>query len=178
MQVLLEDIGVARKDQRLWSPHVGYICVDESWFQKAAKLRFPIPRLITSHCSWGAISLPQLTTSSTRIAVSLMVIAAEIDISMSVRVFEEMTCASVQEDTGYMYTKMLLACNIVTGHPSNSHDWQLYYFRVKQNEMSFQELATNCSVLWNKNIGRLQLLLIGRLLHRSDFCFSFVLALY
>ena len=77
--------------QRPWSPPIGYQCVYESYFGDHTKLWFPIPRLITSYAFRRDIAICQLLNGSLRIAVMLMVMAAEIDVSMSVRVFEELT---------------------------------------------------------------------------------------
>ncbi|XP_013632981.1 PREDICTED: serrate RNA effector molecule homolog [Brassica oleracea var. oleracea] len=78
-------------EQRPWSPPVGYQCVYESYFGDHTKLWFPIPRLVTFYVFRRDIAISQLLNGSLRIAVMLMVMAAEMDISMSVRIFEGLT---------------------------------------------------------------------------------------
>lgn len=48
---------------------------------------------------WREFVLSQLSTSSFWISVALMMVPSEIDISMSVRVFEDMTFASLRQET-------------------------------------------------------------------------------
>src|SRR5690606_1194682 len=77
-------------EQRPWSPPIGYECVYESYFGGDTKLWFPIPRLITSYVKRRKAALSQFVNGSWRVAVALMVMAAEVDVSMSVRTFEEL----------------------------------------------------------------------------------------
>ncbi|WZZ15427.1 hypothetical protein YC2023_108516 [Brassica napus] len=55
------------------------------------KLWFPIPRLVTSYVRRRDATISQCLNGSWRIAVSLMVMAAEIDVTLSFRAFEELT---------------------------------------------------------------------------------------
>ena len=87
---------IPSKGQCPWSPPIGYQCVYESYFRDHTKLWFPIPRLITSYAFRRDIGICQLLNGSLRIAVMLMVMAAEIDVSMSVRVFEELTVTKAE----------------------------------------------------------------------------------
>lgn len=77
--------------QRLWSSPVGYHCLYESYFREDTKRWFPIPRLVTSYAFRRDVAICQFMNRSYRIAVALMVIAAEVNISLSVRSFEELT---------------------------------------------------------------------------------------
>lgn len=58
------------------------------------------------------VALSQLTTGSIMIAVTLMIMASEIDISMSVTVFEEMTTVSAKHDMVFTFSKMRSSPNI------------------------------------------------------------------
>lgn len=74
--------------QRPWSPPVGYQCVYESYFRDDTKLWFPILRLATAYARRRDAAISQFLNGSWRIAVALLVMAAEIDTSLSVRTFE------------------------------------------------------------------------------------------
>ncbi|XP_013594593.1 PREDICTED: uncharacterized protein At3g60930, chloroplastic-like [Brassica oleracea var. oleracea] len=85
--------------QRPWSPPVGYQCIYESYFRDDTKLWFPIPRLVTAYARRRDAAIRQFLNGSWRIADALLVMAAEIDTSLSVRTFEELTSRS------YFYVK-------------------------------------------------------------------------
>ncbi|KAG2291823.1 hypothetical protein Bca52824_038492 [Brassica carinata] len=144
-------------EQRPWSPPVGYQCVYESYFGDHTKLWLPIPRLVTSYAFRRDIAICQLLNWSLHIAVMLMVLAAEIDISMSVRVFEELTFTKA-EPHGVFSVKMRSNYNVLTGHPNKTKDWQRSYFYIKSDEHAFAEPpGEGYRVLWNKTLGRDQL---------------------
>ncbi|XP_013633110.1 PREDICTED: uncharacterized protein At3g60930, chloroplastic-like [Brassica oleracea var. oleracea] len=141
-------------EQRPWSPPVGYQCVYESYFGDHTKLWFLIPRLVTSYAFRRDIVISQLLNGSLRIAVMLMVMAAEMDISMSVRVFEELTFTKA-EPNGIFSVKMCSNYNVLTGHPNKTHDWQRAYFFVESAEHAFEEPSgDDYRVLWNRQLGR------------------------
>ncbi|KAG2287663.1 hypothetical protein Bca52824_047267 [Brassica carinata] len=145
---------IPSKRQRPWSPPIGYQCVYESYFGDHMKLWFPIPRLITSYAFRRDIAICQLLNGSLRIAVMLMVMAAEIDVSMSVRVFEELTFTKA-EPHGIFSVKMRLSYNVLSGHPNKTKDWQRSYFYVKSDEHAFSEPpGDDYRVLWNKMLVR------------------------
>ncbi|XP_013673648.2 uncharacterized abhydrolase domain-containing protein DDB_G0269086-like [Brassica napus] len=80
--------------------------------------------------------------------------AAEMDISMSVRVFEELTSTKA-EPNGIFSVKMRASYNVFTGHPNKTQDWQRAYFYVKSDEHAFEEPpGDDYRVLWNKELGR------------------------
>ncbi|KAJ4905725.1 myosin heavy chain-related [Raphanus sativus] len=140
---------VPRADQRPWSAPVGYHCIYESFFEKDSKLWFPIPRLITSYCFRRGIALTQLMTGAIRIAVALMVMASEIGVAMSDRIFEELTQAQPRPN-GFYAVQMRSCVRILTGHPSRApKDWQRSYFYVKADEFAFEEIPSDdLRVLW------------------------------
>ncbi|KAG2288749.1 hypothetical protein Bca52824_048353 [Brassica carinata] len=141
-------------EQRPWSPSVGYQCVYESYFGEHTKLWFPIPRLVTSYAFHRDIAISQLLNGSLCIAVMLMVMAAEMDISMSVRMFEELTFTKA-EPNGIFSVKMRAKYNVLTGHPNKTQDWQRAYFYIKSDEHAFEEPpGDDYRVLWNKELGR------------------------
>ena len=141
-------------EQRPWSPPAGYQCVYESYFKDQTRLWFPIPRLITSYAFRRDIAISQLLNGSLRIAVMLMVMAAEMDISISVRVFEELTFTKA-EPNGIFSIKMRANYNVLTGHPNKTQDWQRAYFYVKSDEHAFEEPpGDDYRVLWNQLLGR------------------------
>ena len=141
-------------EQRPWSPPVGYQCVYESYFGDHTKLWFPIPQLVTYYAFRRDIAISQLLNGSLRIAVMLMVMAAEMDISMSVRVFEELTFTKA-EPNGIFSVKMRSNYNVLTGHPNKTQDWQRPYFFVKSDEHAFEEPpGDDYRVLWNRQLGR------------------------
>ena len=82
---------IPTKTQRPWSPPVGFQCVYESYFQNETRLWFTIPRLITSYVRRRDAVISQFLNGSFRLPVALLVMAAEIDVSMNVRAFEELT---------------------------------------------------------------------------------------
>ncbi|XP_022570040.1 uncharacterized protein LOC111212736 [Brassica napus] len=83
-----------------------------------------------------------------------MVMAAEIDVSMSVRVFEELTFTKA-EPHGIFSVKMCFSYNVLTGHPNKTKDWQRSYFYIKSDEHAFTEPpGDDYRVLWNKTLVR------------------------
>ncbi|KAF8100504.1 hypothetical protein N665_0222s0003 [Sinapis alba] len=136
--------------ERPWSPPVGYQCVYESYFQPDTKLWFPIPRLITSYVFRRNVALSQFVNGSYRIAVAMMVLAAEIGVSMSVRAFEELTSLKAQPH-GIFLVKMQPNYNILTGHPNKTLGWNRRYFYVKSDKAAFDDPPRdNFRVLWNR----------------------------
>lgn len=83
-----------------------------------------------------------------------MVMAAEIDVTLNVCVFEELT--SIQSmNEGLWLIKMRPSYNVVTGHPTKTVDWQRFYFYVKADESAFEDPPDDdYRVLWNTVIGR------------------------
>lgn len=140
--------------QRPWSPPVGYQCIYESYFGVDTKLWFPIPRLITAYTLRRGVAITQFLNGSFRIAVALMVMAAEANIPMSVRTFEELTFLRPMPH-GTHSIKMRPSYNVLTGHPNKTKDWQRYYFFVKSDEHAFDEPPKDdFLVLWDREIGR------------------------
>ncbi|XP_033138768.1 meiosis-specific protein ASY2 [Brassica rapa] len=127
---------IPRSDQRPWSPPVGYCCVYESFFGEDSRLWFPIPRLITSFCFRRGIAISQLMNGAVRIAVALMVMAAEIDVSLTVRIFEELT--QVQPKPNGLYSvQMRSGLNVFTSPLIKIKRWQRSYFYVKADDARF-----------------------------------------
>ncbi|KAJ4905429.1 Uncharacterized protein Rs2_09087 [Raphanus sativus] len=143
---------IPSSDQRPWSPPLGYQCVYESYFQKDTKLWFPIPRLVTSYARRRDAAISQFLNGSYRLAVALMVMAAENDVSLSVRVFEELTSVQTMND-GLWVVKMRPSYNVVTGYPSKTNDWQRHYFYIRADESAFEDPPNDdYRVLWNPDI--------------------------
>ena len=110
---------IPSESQRPWSPPVEFQCVYESYFQDDTKLWFPIPRLVTSYVRWQDATISQFLNGSWRIAVSLMVMAAEIDVTLSFRAFEELTSVNPL-DEGLLSIMMRPNYNVVRGHPNKT----------------------------------------------------------
>ncbi|KAF8113305.1 hypothetical protein N665_0052s0028 [Sinapis alba] len=67
-----------------------------------------------------------------------MVMSAEIDISLNVRAFEELT--SVKALRGGLFAiRMRPNYNIITVHPNKTQKWKKNYFYVKADEFAFHE---------------------------------------
>lgn len=64
-------------------------CVYEAWLLEDGKLWFRIPHLTTSYCNTDRKFAAD--SGNDRISVALIGTATKIDVSMSIRVFEEMT---------------------------------------------------------------------------------------
>ncbi|KAF8046930.1 hypothetical protein N665_3327s0001 [Sinapis alba] len=92
--------------QRPWTPPSGYACVYKSWFVNSS-LWWPLPEFLTTYCNRRKIALGQFTANGIRILVTLTVLAAELGIKMSVRLFEELTTPSITVKTGFFYGKMV-----------------------------------------------------------------------
>lgn len=83
-----------------------------------------------------------------------MVMAAEINISMSVRVFEELTFTKAEPNDLFL-VKMRPSYNVLAGHPNKTKHWKRSYFYIKADEHAFAEpLEDDFPVLWSKKIGR------------------------
>ncbi|KAG2313407.1 hypothetical protein Bca52824_024964 [Brassica carinata] len=143
---------IPRSDQRPWTPPVGYCCVYESFFGDDSKLWFPIPRLITSYCFRRGIALSQLMNGAVRIAVALMVMAAEIDVSMTDRIFEELT-QTQPKPNGVYSVQMRSGLNIFASPLIKTKRWKRSYFYVKADEAGFEDPpGAECRVLWSRGI--------------------------
>ncbi|KAF8088102.1 hypothetical protein N665_0553s0003, partial [Sinapis alba] len=137
---------IPNDEQQPWTPSLGYQCGYESYFRKDTKLWFPIPWLITSYCFRRDVAISQFINGSFRIAVALMTMAAEGNISMSVRTFEEQTKTQPRPQ-GLFFVK------IITGHPNKTENWNHYYFYVNLDKFAFEEpLKDDYRVLCNNNM--------------------------
>lgn len=81
--------------------------------------------------------MAKLVTGAIKIAVVLMVMATEIDVSMSVYVFEEKHIPNLFR-IGFS-VNMMLKLDILTGRSSMKHNLQLYYFYVRADKAVFEE---------------------------------------
>ncbi|XP_048613340.1 meiosis-specific protein ASY2-like [Brassica napus] len=81
---------------------------------------------------------------------ALMVMAAEIDVSLSVRVFEELTSIS-SLDKGLLSIKMRPSYNVIGGHPNKTFDWQRSYFYVKSDSSAFEDPPDDDYQDWNSS---------------------------
>ncbi|KAF8077003.1 hypothetical protein N665_1071s0001 [Sinapis alba] len=124
--------------QRPWTPPAGYACVYESWFTNCS-LWWPLLEFLTTYCHRRRIALGQYTANGIRILVTLTVLAAELGISMSVCLFEELSTPSITAKTGFFYGKMVPKYNVITGKPSKVNFWNRAYFYVKINDASFED---------------------------------------
>ncbi|KAF8118647.1 hypothetical protein N665_0003s0022 [Sinapis alba] len=137
--------------QRPWTPPARCACVYESWFTNCS-LWWPLPEFLTTYCHQRRIALGQYTANGIRILVTLTVLAAELGISMSVRLFEELTTPSITAKTGFFYGNMFPKYNVITGKPSKVHFWNRAYFYVKINDASFQDPSIVLNGYFNANI--------------------------
>ncbi|KAF8114395.1 hypothetical protein N665_0038s0019 [Sinapis alba] len=137
--------------QRPWTPPAGYACVYESWFTNCS-LWWPLPEFLMTYCQKRRIALGQYTANGIRILVTLTVLAAELGISMSVRLFEELTTPSIMVKTGFFYGKMVPKYNVITGKPSKVNFWNRAYFYVKINDASFEDPSIVLNGYFNANI--------------------------
>ncbi|KAF8080164.1 hypothetical protein N665_0971s0002 [Sinapis alba] len=140
--------------QRPWTPPAGYACVYESWFTSCS-LWWPLPEFLTTYCHRRRIALGQYTANGIRILVTLTVLAAELGISMSVHLFEELTTPSITAKTGFFYGKMVPKYNVITAKPSKVNFWNRAYFYVKINDASFEDPSIVLNGYFNANIDRL-----------------------
>ncbi|KAF8100591.1 hypothetical protein N665_0221s0068 [Sinapis alba] len=139
--------------QRPWTPPAGYPCVYESWFTNCS-LWWPLPEFLTTYCHQRRIALGQYTANGIRILVPLTVLAAELGILMSVRLFEELTTPSITTKTGIFYGKMVPKYNVNTGKPSKVNFWNRAYIYVKINDASFEDPSIVLNGYFNANIDR------------------------
>ncbi|KAG2269485.1 hypothetical protein Bca52824_064040 [Brassica carinata] len=146
---------VPTEAQRPWSPLIGYQTVYESYFQEDTRCWFPISRLITAYARRRDLTISQLLNGSLRLAVTLSVLAEQIDMPMSVRSFEEMTSITDMKDVTFS-VKMRPNCNVCAGHPNKTQNWQRSYFFLKSDSSAFEEPPQDdYRVLWNRSCGRI-----------------------
>ncbi|KAF8048058.1 hypothetical protein N665_2701s0001 [Sinapis alba] len=143
---------IPAEHQRPWTPPAGYATVYESWFTNCS-LWWPLPEFLTTYCHRRKIALGQYTANGIRIMVTLTVLAAELGITMSVRLFEELTTPSITGRTGFFYGKMVPKYNVITGKPSKVNFWNHRYFYIKINEASFEDPSRVLNGYFNANIG-------------------------
>ncbi|KAF8104276.1 hypothetical protein N665_0175s0005 [Sinapis alba] len=120
-------------NQRPWTPPAGYACVYESW----------------------KIALGQYTANGIRILVTLTVLAAELGIKMSVRLFKELTTPSIMMKTGFFYGKVVPKYNVITGKLTKVNFWNQAYFYIKINDASFEDPSVILDGYYNANIDHL-----------------------
>ncbi|KAF8097086.1 hypothetical protein N665_0295s0008 [Sinapis alba] len=140
--------------QRPWTPPARYACVYESWFSNCS-LWWPLPEFLTTYCSRRRIAFRQYTANGIRILVTLTVLAAELDIKISVRLFKELTTPSITAKTRFFCGKMVPKYNVITGKPSKVNFWNWTYFYVKINDASFEDSSVILNGYFNANIDRL-----------------------
>ncbi|KAF8103611.1 hypothetical protein N665_0187s0012 [Sinapis alba] len=145
---------ISAEHQRPWTPPAGYATVYESWFTNCS-LWWLLPEFLTMYCHRRKIALGQYTANGIRIMVTLTVLAAELGITMSVRLFEELTTPSITGRTGFFYGKMVPKYNVITGKSSKVNFWNHRYFYVKINEASFEDPSIVLNGYFNANIDRL-----------------------
>ncbi|KAF8093376.1 hypothetical protein N665_0383s0008 [Sinapis alba] len=144
---------IPTEEQRPWSPPIGFQCVYESYFQDDMKLWFPIPRLVTSYARRHDAAISQFLNGSWRLAVALIVMAAEIDVTLNVRAFEELTSVNPL-DEGLWSIKMRPNYNVIKGYPNKTMDWKRSYLYIKSDRSAFEYPPDdNCRVLWNALLG-------------------------
>ncbi|XP_048613382.1 meiosis-specific protein ASY2-like [Brassica napus] len=81
-----------------------------------------------------------------------MVMAAEIDVSMSVRAFEELTYLKSMGD-GLFSIQMRPNYNVIVGYPNRTNHWQRFYFFVKSDEFAFEDPPGDVfRFLWNPDL--------------------------
>ena len=82
-----------------------------------------------------------------------MVTAAEINVSMSVRTFEELTYLKSMGD-GLYSIQMRPNYNVIVDHPNRTYNWQRFYFYVKSDSFAFEEPpGDSFRFLWNHELG-------------------------
>ncbi|KAF8083327.1 hypothetical protein N665_0781s0005 [Sinapis alba] len=145
---------IPAEHQRPWTPPAGYATVYESWFTNCS-LWWSLPEFLTTYCHRRKIALGQYTANGIRIMVTLTVLAAELGITMLVRLFEELTTPSITGRTGFFYRKMVPKYNVITGKPSKVNFWNHRYFYVKINKASFEDPSIVLNGYFNANIDRL-----------------------
>ncbi|KAF8104811.1 hypothetical protein N665_0167s0026 [Sinapis alba] len=145
---------IPAEHQRSWTPPARYACVYESWFTNCS-LWWPLPEFLTTYCHRRRIALGQYMANGIRVLVTLTVLAAELGISMSVRLFEELTTPSITAKTRFFYGKMVPKYNVITGKPSKVNFWNRAYFYVKINDASFEDSSIVLNGYFNANIDRL-----------------------
>ncbi|KAF8110981.1 hypothetical protein N665_0077s0042 [Sinapis alba] len=145
---------ISAEHQRPWTPPEGYATVYESCFTNCS-LWWPLPEFLTTYCNRRKIALGQYTANGIRVMVTLTVLAAELGITMSVRLVEELTTPSITGRTGFFYGKMIPKYNVITGKPSKVNFWNHRYFYVKINEASFEDPSIVLNRYFNANIDRL-----------------------
>lgn len=145
---------IPRDDQRPGSPLVGYHCVYESYFEDDTRLWFPIPQLAKSYVFRRGVAISQFLNGSYQIMVALIMMAADIGISLNVRALEELTFVRSMP-RGLYSLRMRPNYNIITGHPNKTKLWQHFYFYIKSDESAFEDPPPDeFHYLWNYQIGR------------------------
>ena len=149
---------IPTRAQRPWSPPVGFQCVYKSYFQNETRLWLPIPLLVTSYARRRDAANSQFLNVSLRLSVALMVMASEVDVSMSVRAFEELTYLKSMGE-GLFSIQMRLNYNVIVGHPNRTNHWQCFYFFAKSDGFAFEDPPGDAfRSLWNPDLGRMLLI--------------------
>ncbi|XP_010445319.1 PREDICTED: uncharacterized protein At3g60930, chloroplastic-like [Camelina sativa] len=135
--------------ERPWTPPAGFIALYEHYFTDCG-LWFPLPEFLTRYCARRKIAISQLSVGGIRNAAGLAILGTDCGVEVDVHFLEEATrFTKVRGSPGYFYTSAKSGYQIVTGAEKKICHWQRYFFFVKLDETSVDNLDMFYATEWN-----------------------------
>ncbi|XP_010445729.1 PREDICTED: uncharacterized protein At3g60930, chloroplastic-like [Camelina sativa] len=135
--------------ERPWTPPVGFIALYEHYFTDCGRW-FPLPEFLTRYCARRKIAISQLSVGGIRNAAGLAILGTDCGVEVDVHFLEEATrFTKVRGSPGYFYTSAKSGYQIVTGAEKKIRHWQRYFFFVKLDETSVDNLDMFYATEWN-----------------------------
>ncbi|XP_019091860.1 PREDICTED: uncharacterized protein At3g60930, chloroplastic-like isoform X1 [Camelina sativa] len=140
---------VPEPHERPWTPPAGFIALYEHYFTDCG-LWFPLPEFLTCYCARRKIAISQLSVGGIRNAAGLAILGTDCGVEVDVHFLEEATrFTKVRGSPGYFYTSAKSGYQIVTGAEKKIRHWQRYFFFVKLDETSVDNLDMFYATEWN-----------------------------
>lgn len=99
------------------------------------------------------MAFTQLMTARVCHMVGFLMLGSELDVPLSVEMFEEMTTINFGTGPGRFYIKTKLKFKLITGFNSKVNNWDRHYLSVKINEASMTNVKAKVIIEWSSAIG-------------------------
>ncbi|KAG7536469.1 hypothetical protein ISN44_As13g004160 [Arabidopsis suecica] len=127
---------------RPWTAPPGYLCVYEKHITDCG-LTFPIPAFLLQYASRRQMAFAQLSPAAIRNAYGLIRLAARCGVEPRCSLYEELTTKKNfgKSKPGLVYTQSSRTPKLVVGAKSKTNDWLRWYFFVRVNSESAEDVT-------------------------------------
>ncbi|XP_010445353.1 PREDICTED: uncharacterized protein At3g60930, chloroplastic-like [Camelina sativa] len=140
---------VPESHERPWAPPTGFIALYEHYFSECG-LWFPLPEFLMRYCARRRIAISQLSVGGIRNAAGLAILGTNCGVEVDVYFLEEATkFMKVRGSPGYFYTSAKSGHQIIVGAEKKIRHWQRYFFFVRLDEISVDDLNMFFATEWN-----------------------------